>query len=252
MNRSLGVGASILLSCLSISVSGAETLEQVEKKLADVSMKVNSLTAKQSMVMEQENDQFKISSKSTGTIEYLRRGKELYMRVETKTSSVTKAGGQDIKMEQTTLIVWDGHYAYTLMQVMGRKSVIKMEIPAGQGSFGNEQFFKELRKEHVLTLLPSEKLDGQECYVLESVPKYTARPVEGSEGESQEESIISKTRYYLRQDTGIIVKTVLHDENGKPLTTMTLSDVKLNPSINPDRFVFNAPEGVEITDMTKK
>jgi outer membrane lipoprotein-sorting protein len=44
---------------------------------------------------------------------------------------------------------------------------------------------------------------------------------------------------------------VANGPDGKPMTTMTYTDIKINPDIPADRFVFKAPEGVQVQDMSK-
>jgi outer membrane lipoprotein-sorting protein len=39
------------------------------------------------------------------------------------------------------------------------------------------------------------------------------------------------------------------DKNDKTVSTYALSDVKLDTEVAPDRFVFKAPEGVEVIDV---
>jgi outer membrane lipoprotein-sorting protein len=44
---------------------------------------------------------------------------------------------------------------------------------------------------------------------------------------------------------------VTYTPDGKPMNTMTYSDIKINDKISPDRFVFKAPPGVEVQDLSK-
>ena len=41
------------------------------------------------------------------------------------------------------------------------------------------------------------------------------------------------------------------DEQSKSMITSLMSDIKPNADIKPERFVFKAPEGVVVMDMTK-
>jgi len=59
-----------------------------------------------------------------------------------------------------------------------------------------------------------------------------------------------KNLFYFDQESGMLTKTVMLNFKGQCLTSYTLTNLKLDVDINPDRFVFKAPEGVEIRDMT--
>jgi outer membrane lipoprotein-sorting protein len=55
---------------------------------------------------------------------------------------------------------------------------------------------------------------------------------------------------YYSQEHGVPVKSVMYGPDGKPITTMTFSDYKFDVKIDPQRFVFKAPEGVQVIDQT--
>ena len=61
---------------------------------------------------------------------------------------------------------------------------------------------------------------------------------------------MSKMVTHYRKDCGQSVKTVTYAKDGKVTMTSVTSDVKVNPSLSDDRFVFKAPAGVEVQDMT--
>ncbi|GAF73674.1 unnamed protein product, partial [marine sediment metagenome] len=95
-----------------------------------------------------------------------------------------------------------------------------------------------MKKNSTLTLLPDEKVEEQAAYVIESKPK------------SPGPQPMAKSKMFFAKDSGIMIKMVGLDAEGKAIMTMNVKDVKLNPEISPDRFVFKAPEGVEVMDMT--
>jgi hypothetical protein len=55
---------------------------------------------------------------------------------------------------------------------------------------------------------------------------------------------------YFDKKTGIGLKTVSFDEKDKAVMTSVTTDVKINADIKDDRFVFKAPEGVQVVDMS--
>jgi outer membrane lipoprotein-sorting protein len=240
MRRSIHVCAALALGVWAPSPARAETLASVEKKLSEVSGKVKSLTARQSIVVETESAGFKMSSRGVGTLEYLIQDGKTKWRSEMKSTSVTSVGGEESKMEQSTLAIGDGQYAYTLSDVGGQRTAVKMKLTQQELSMANKAFFETLAKDHDLELLPDDKVDGKDAFVVLAKSR--------KKGDAQ----ATTTKYYLLKDSGIVSKTVTADADGKPVSTMTLSDIKLNTAVSADRFVFKAPEGVALTDLTQK
>ena len=232
---------TMLVFCLAARVSAAETLESVEKKLDGMSDKITSMTCKQKTVMDMEMGPTKMTSDTTGTYEYVKKGDKMMWRMESKGVSVTKMAGMDNKTETTGLMIGDGEYNWTLSETNGQKACYKQRSPRDNQTTAGKTFFASMREDHTLKLLPDETIDGKPCWVVEATPK---------EKPSTPDLSMGVTIFFIQQDTGLIVKTVTKDGSGKPISTMTMTDIKINPSINPDRFKFKAPAGVEVMDMS--
>ena len=221
--------ATALLFCCSTSFGG-ETLESVEKKIVEKWSKLESMSAKMTMEMSQAG----ASGKSDGTVEYLKRDEKELFRSEMKMTQ--EMGAQ--KMEVSVCMICDGEFAYTSTDMMGQKMVMKQKPDAMQGSPGGKSMFDNLEKINELKSLPDEKVDGKPTFVIEATPKAAgAQPP-------------MKSKLFFAKDTGIMIKMVVLDAEGKSAMTMSYTEVKLNPKIDPGRFVFEAPEGVQIMDMT--
>ncbi len=67
-------------------------------------------------------------------------------------------------------------------------------------------------------LLRQEVLDGQECYVIESLPR--TETVKASSG-------YSKRQNWIRKDNDVMVKAEFWDQAGQPLKTYTARDIRL-------------------------
>ncbi len=230
MNRRVGV---IVLTVPFFALSGLaraeETVESIEKKIIAKWAKVPSMTAKTTMDMTMQG----MSMKSTGTMEYMKKGeKELY-RIEMTMSQ--SFAGQEMKGGAST--VCEGDYVYVLTDMMGQKNAMKQKAEDFKGSPGGEQMFKTLKETNELKVLPDEKVDGQAVYVLEAKPK--------SGGMQQ----IAKTKLFFAKDTGIPIKTLGLGPNDEAIMTMTVTDIKLGANVDAARFVFKAPEGVEVIDV---
>lgn len=206
---------------------GGETLETVEKKIIAKWSKLKSMSAKMTMEMKGPA----MSGKSDGTVEYLQQdGLELF-RIEMK---MEQAMG-DQKREISASTICDGKFVYTTSDMMGQKYVMKQKPDAMQVSPGGKLMFESLKKNSELKLLPDKKVDGKAAFVIEASPKAAGG---------------QPSKLFFAQDTGMMLKMVALDPEGNPAMTMSYTDVKLNPKLDPDRFVFKAPEGVQVMDMT--
>ena len=212
----------------------AETLEEVSKKIAAATEKLNSFSAKTKMVTEMKQEGFSLVSTTEGTTEMLRKGGDFLMRTENKGATQTTVGGNVTKQESSVLMISDGSFAYTVSEAAGAKSAqkIKLEKP-------DVDPFKVWRTTADLKVLPDSSSDGQAAWVIEATPKSDQAAGQG------------KTVLHFHKDSGQMIKMVTFTPDGKPMSTMTYNDIKINDKISPDRFVFKAPPGVEVQDLSK-
>ncbi len=220
------------------SLAAAEDdLKTVEKKVIDSWMKHKSMTGKFTMVSHTEMSGMVIDGKAEGTFEIMRKGDKYFARQEMTNVMTQKSGDQETKMEQQMLSIVDGEHAYMLNDMGGQKMATKSKIdPKMTGD--PKATFEWLREDHELKLLPEETIEGEKAYAIEAKPK--------------EKTPIGPTKYiyYFQQSNGFMVKMVAYGPDDKPQTTMTHTDIKLDVDINPDRFVFKAPPGVQVIDQT--
>ncbi|HYG76108.1 MAG TPA: hypothetical protein VEK08_13970 [Planctomycetota bacterium] len=225
----------VVLTMLTAMNAFAATLDEIE---ADVSSKWESLQS-MSYNIEAKNDSvgegFEFHSTSTGTYEMARKDANFWnMRMETVQTGVNKIQGNETKVNSTSLMIVNGDIAYSLTETNGLKSAMKTKAAAWSQMVG-KGFFKWLKEENTAKVLPDETVDGQSCYVIEAVLK--GNPT-------------LPTRYYFSKSNGITIQTSSKSTDGKTTSVTTLKNIKLNPSIAADRFVFTAPAGVTVQDMT--
>jgi hypothetical protein len=134
-------------------------------------------------------------------------------------------------------MVSDGVVIYMLTESDGQKTAMKTKATAGDS--GGKAMFKSLREGNDCKVLPEESVSGLACYVIETTPKAV-----------QAGAPKMTSRYYFAKDPGMMVQMTSNSEDGKSTTKMTLKNVKVDPSIPADHFVFTAPAGVEVQDMT--
>jgi outer membrane lipoprotein-sorting protein len=155
-----------------------------------------------------------------------------------KGAAVQSFGGQENKTEMSVTMICDGDSMYTLSTQMGQTMATKQKPDASLGG-DLKKYFEDIIAKHNVKVLPDEKIDGEACFVIEATPKDPAAAAS-----------IAKTIMYFRKDIGINVKMVGMDKDGKEVFSNISSDFKINSDIAADRFVFKAPEGVQVMDMT--
>ena len=227
-----------LIAASLISVVRADPVEDVEKKLVEAHSKMKSYTSKTKTVQNFDmGGGNKMSSDYGGTVEWKRDGDKQKFRTEMKGTTNQSMGGTDNKMEVSVLMVSDGEFLYTLSEQMGQKMATKQKPDAAMTG-DPKKLFEKIHADNTVSILPEEKVDGVSTVVFEVVPKNTA------------DGPVAKSIMYFAKDTGINVKVVGKDKEGKDVFTNTSTDIKVNTEIANDRFVFKAPEGVQVMDMT--
>lgn len=217
----------------------AESLDDVKKKLHDKVSSYKSLSYK----MKTTNDTPQMKSTIDMTCEYMRKGDEVLGRTEQDAKTTTNMGGKEQKMDTKTLMIYDGKFNYIYSEMMGQKSAIKQKVASKDQTtpFDPMLSFKLSEQSFKLKLLPDETVNGKPAYAIEMTPKDDAM-----------REYVGRTVTYYDKSNGIFLKSVSYDaKTSKPSGTTIVTDVKIDPSISPDRFVFKTPAGVELQDMTK-
>jgi outer membrane lipoprotein-sorting protein len=228
------VVAAVLLAVVAMPCVAA-TIEEVEKELTAAIKKTESMKGKMKTDINASFQGFEMTSVSEATLETLREGDKFKMRSEGSAKSTQKMGGTEQKKEQTMLTICDGEFTYSLSESDGTKNVTKTKAVTGE-----ELPWAHYGKDVQLKVLPDEKVDGADCYVVEM------KMAPGAPGAG-----MGKMVFYCRKDCGMQIKIVGYTPEDKVMMTTVVTDIELNKSIDASRFVFKAPEGVEIMDMTK-
>jgi len=230
--RTSFIGTLVCGLALTGGFASAETIEEVGKKIAAASEKTKSFSAKTKMVTEMKQPGFSMTSTNQGTTEMLRKGETFLIRMENKGVTQTDVGGNVTEQETSVLTINDEAFSYTYSEAAGMKSAQKTKL----GKPPTDPF-AGWRESADLKVLPDATVEGLACWVLEATPK-TA--------EGQGKSVM-----HFHKDSGQMLKMVTYAPDGKPMNTMTFTDIKINGAISPDRFVFKAPPGVEVLDLSK-
>lgn len=239
LKRCFAMGAAIAVSW-GCSAEGQRILE-VEKEIIEKASKIQSYSAKITTHTKIDNEYFHDSTME-GTLELSRVGAKTLYRNEGKIKGKYMPPERaERPLDRDTLSVCDGVHLYQYVDQSREpwpdKRAIRMDAGSEPALFPDRKFFDALRTDHDLDLLPDEKLDGQEVHVIVAVPNDPAR------------FNIKRKITYFSSETGLILKQVIYDIKDVPFNTMTLRDIKTNVKIDPERFVFKAPEGVQVQDL---
>ncbi|MGD2108518.1 MAG: hypothetical protein PVI86_03910 [Phycisphaerae bacterium] len=222
--------ASLLILAV-VGTASAETLEDVQKTLAAKFEKHKSLTADMKMSMHMGHG---MSADSTGTVEFMIVNWKERFRSEMR----MKMSHGPQTMETKIVNIYDGTDAYTISEMMGQKQVAKTKPSQMAGRAGGKAFLEELKREMNLKLLPDAKVGEASTYVIEATPKQANPRTPG------------RMRYYFAKDTGIMMKMETLSPGGETALTVTLTNIKMDPSLDPKRFEFTPEPGTNVLDMT--
>ena len=235
-----GALAAGLLAC----TAAADTLESVEKAIIEKVAQHKSYQFKSAVTQNMDMPEMKIESQTQGTFEFLKKGDKWLYRSEAKTKSTTVAQGHEQKSDNTVLMICDGEYMYTLSESDGQKSAMKSRMGAEQFTMLTDKaYFDSLRKDWDLKLLPDETVDGKATWAIEATFKQAKTAPAGT--------MITMITYFDKEN-GLGIKMIGKDTAGKTVMTSTTTDIKINPTLNADRFVFKAPAGVQIIDVSQQ
>lgn len=248
MNGMVRLGLCLLASAALNATAAAATIEEVQKALIEAHGKLKSYSA--NFVAKQDMSMQGMTMKGDfrGSHEYVRKGDKTFIRTEMKGKSFQEFGvdsngdgavsddeKQKQEMDVATLMVCDGEALYTLSDQQGQKSCYK--VKADPASTGDVKAMFDSWKDRNPKLVSDEKVDGADCFVIETDAAGMPQPGMG------------KARFCFRKDCGVMVRVVMLDDKGKIVMENATMDLKLNPDIDASRFVFKAPEGVEVVEM---
>ncbi len=225
------VVTALFVMCVAAPSLGA-TIEEIEKELVAAIRKTKSFKANMKTNVDLAMQGVEIKSVSEQSLETLRDGEKFKMRSEGTSKSSQKMGGMEQNREQKMLTVCDGEFTFTEVETEGVKDVSKTDPVTGE-----ELPWQHYGKDVKINVLPDEKIDGADCYVVE------VKMAGQSPG-------MGKMVFYCRKDCGIQAKTVGYTPDDKVMMTTIISDIELNKGVSAERFVYKAPDGVTVRDAT--
>lgn len=221
----------------------AETWEEVAKKIAEKSKAIKSMSYKTKMVMDVKDPNMTNKTESEGTYEYMIKDDQTTLyRMETKSKSEMKYQGGETKTNMTMVAVSDGEYIYNYSDTDGNKQATKEKyVREKVAPVDPTSGFKQMEQTYNVKVLPDATIDGRPTFVVEMTPK-----------DEQMKAYVGKMVTNYCKETGLPLKMVQYNGKGEVQSTTTITDIKVNPTIAPDRFKFTPPAGVTVTDNTNR
>jgi outer membrane lipoprotein-sorting protein len=158
--------------------------------------------------------------------------------MEQTTAMESETYGEVEKSTSKHVSVDDGEFLYSLIDkgdefIAGK---FKRDVDTTLDARKNFARMAEYKK---MKVLPDEKVEGRDCYVIEELNT--------GEFARQEKGSIS---YYCKE-TGIRLKNVSLNLAGEEIRENVVTELRVNEPIPKERFTFQAPPGVEVNDQTK-
>lgn len=245
--RNMAIAAAMLAVGVTAVPAGADEVTDVTNKIIEAWEKHTSISGKVHSVNQTGSGPVATRSENEGTYEVLRKDGKLMYRLEMVTNmqvgkpeQMPREGESPAQepqvIKQKVLLIIDGTDTYTLTESDGEVTAAKGRLRPERSPDPRTLFASVIPKSD-LKLLPEETLDGQPVWVIEVKPK------------PEQAQRFGRIVYYFRHD-GVQVKEVIYGGEGETARTMTVTDVKVDAEIDPKRFVFEPPPGVEVKDMT--
>ena len=231
--------ALALVASFALPVWAGEDLDTVKQQLADSWDKLHSIQAKLTVkTYWPDKDEKLLETKRTGTYEHLKHEQVNLFRMYQEGEAFEPQGpgrGADI-VNRKMLTISDGKYQYSLTDTNGENVAMKWRFDPHE-SPDPRTLLKALTVASDLVLKGQEESDGKKVYVIEATPKGAKHR-------------ISRVVYRFRAD-GIMLKQENYDRLGDLRYSMELTDVQTDVKIDPERFEFKPPPGVEVEDVTQ-
>lgn len=215
-----------------------EALDNAEKKILAALHKHKSYSGTITLKVDLSGTVLWDRGDGKGTVQYLIQGEKVLSRVDIIQDSISTVGPSEIKTHEEHTLYGDGKIVYDIGESNGQKMAFKMKADPVQSALPSKGFFEVLRKDFNSKLLPDEKIDGHDVWVIEARPNDSGR------------TPASRTVSYIRKDIAVIVKTVSYSKTNQPFQTTTITEIKVNPKLDPERFNFKLPPDYELVDLT--
>jgi len=216
----------------------AETIDLLEKKILALRGRIKSFTATIDVKFDSSQGDAWVKSHTYGPMAYQFDGDKVLYRIDMTVETKRIGGGEDEETTETQTLMSDGEYMYQFGTQAGKKKAYKARIDRLQSSVPSPEFFFFLRRDYDLTVLPDEKVDGKDCWVIRAAKI------------SDEEVLQLKTLTFFRKDIPLMVKTVNLDRFDNVMQVTKIGDIQVDVPVDPKQFEFRPDPDCEVQDQT--
>jgi len=248
----------VVACCLIVLLAGSRfasalpTVEELEKKLAEVEKTMKSFSG--DAKMSGTEGQLAITATVSRVSLFVRDGDKILIKDRIAGDmTLRRPDGRELALE--TKRISDGATVWQEMRRAGtdRIQVIKKRADAkdDRGVASNQtplEDFKTDREMYDLKVTGEETLDGEAVYVLEGTfqDAYLKKnPASAERGKTRHKI----RRYYAKKDM-LERNEIAHDTNGKLSYHLVVTNVKVNPEVDEKLFEYTPPPGAQVRDMT--
>lgn len=239
MGSARAFGWTFALLMLPGAWAGGESVDDVERALTEKMRKVTSLTA-DVRLQAQTVVPFKTSMVMRGKVEQAWRDGKLLFLKHGKVERVAIVGGKEQKDTQDIFSIQDGKYSWRQEQVGMTYYAVKSW--PGEAPIIGGGFFEAIRRNYSLTLGAEDRVDGEPCWVIVANTKAAIDPDNPYQ--------LVRTVYYFRKTDGMMVRNDTFQADGTLVLSMQYSNLSVNPVLDPQRFQYTPPAGMEVLDET--
>lgn len=164
------------------------------------------------------------------------------MRTRTELSGTMT---EPMPMDMSLLAIFDGEYMYTVNRmessILPQPMVQAMKSePEGAMTGDFKLLFEEMAVDFDLDRLDDTEVDGRDSFAVRATRRVA----------SPDAMFDNERELYFDKESGVLVKLKIIDAEENVISTMDWTNLELNEDIDDDRFVFEAPAGVDVQDMT--
>jgi hypothetical protein len=219
-----------LLILLGPIAQAQESLAVVQERVSKAWNTVRALRADVTIISEMPTGADPVQAAGKGLLEYHFDGEVGRYR---QTMSITLP--PPIEDEAKLEVLFDGQSLYMVNEVMGQKAAEKhaqADISSGVMPPGGAPLLAVLQQRLDLKVLPDANVTGQMAFVLEGTPK--------------EPLPVQRVVVYIDKRTGMQLKAELYEGGEKPGSTVTYTNIRMNPQLTAEHFTYTGPPPVEV------
>lgn len=236
------VSALLALAAMNAAFALSDSVKEVEARVERALKELGGYQADVTIKTDTARFGTAVKEDMTGRIIVAFRENKTLMRMEVSGTRQMTRKDSDRKWELSVLSVSDGQFSYIQKDRPEKRQVTKAEAEDTDKYSGAYHIQKARDNDEVqLELGEDAEVDGKACWCI--VVK--SRPA------TPDDNALKLEAFYIWKEHGVVLKTVKFDQNGDAATTMTMSNVAVNPKVDPKMFQYEAPEGVQVIDLTK-